>query len=465
MASLQEDVDVTVPGTENNGKLAWLLKLSRARWTRRIGATFIDQALFAGTNFLLNILLAIWMTPEEYGAFVLAYAWFLLVLSIYDAVLSEPMGIFGAGKYAATFQRYLGLTYFGHIGLGFIAFLVLVVGALVTYLGGSQILGEAMFGISIAAPMILMRWLTRQPFYVLSKPHLSALGNFVYLISALVLVFGFHIFNILSPFSAPLVMGLGGLISSLFLTFVFLHPEFKKADPAVTAESVIKDHWDYGRWSTGSRFLSWIPDQVYYLVFPLFVDLSASGALSVLLYLIMPVMMTITAMVGLLIPSFVRIYNGQGIAGVTARVKLVIGLMVILTGLYGLAIVILGIPALHWVFNGKYDASVNIPVLLTLGLIPTLGAINTILDAALRAMGGVKQTFISKILPAVITLTIGIVLLANLGILGRNLATLLGQISAIGLLWRFYRMRMGEVKSPVEGSGDSLEASIPATID
>ena len=39
--------------------------------------------------FLVNVLLARWLGPEDYGAFVVAYSWFLLPENFYEAILVE----------------------------------------------------------------------------------------------------------------------------------------------------------------------------------------------------------------------------------------------------------------------------------------------------------------------------------------------------------------------------------------
>ena len=58
----------------------------------------LDQGLFSGANFLVNILLARWLPPEEYGAFAVAMSVFYLLAGFHTAVLTEPMMVFGAGK-------------------------------------------------------------------------------------------------------------------------------------------------------------------------------------------------------------------------------------------------------------------------------------------------------------------------------------------------------------------------------
>ena len=48
-------------------------------WTTRGFWAIVDQALFAVSNLIINVLLARWLSPREYGAFVTAYVVLLLV--------------------------------------------------------------------------------------------------------------------------------------------------------------------------------------------------------------------------------------------------------------------------------------------------------------------------------------------------------------------------------------------------
>src|ERR1700691_3728197 len=56
-----------------------------ARWITKGGLAILDQGLISGSNFLIGILLARWLMPEQYGAFALAFYVFLLL----SARLSE----------------------------------------------------------------------------------------------------------------------------------------------------------------------------------------------------------------------------------------------------------------------------------------------------------------------------------------------------------------------------------------
>src|SRR5438552_11552208 len=83
--------------------------LSKGAWA------VTDQALFAGSNFILNIVLARWLTPDGYGAFGVAFAVFLLLGTLHTSLLTEPMIVFGAGRFRDRAAQYLGLLLYGHM--------------------------------------------------------------------------------------------------------------------------------------------------------------------------------------------------------------------------------------------------------------------------------------------------------------------------------------------------------------
>ena len=121
----------------------------------------IDQGLFSGANFLVNILLARWLPPEQYGAFAVALAIFYLLAGFHTAVLTEPMTVFGAGKYRERFGSYFGLVVYGHWGLSVFIVLVLGVSALVMHYIGSPAMSQALAGLAVGSPFLLLLWLAR----------------------------------------------------------------------------------------------------------------------------------------------------------------------------------------------------------------------------------------------------------------------------------------------------------------
>jgi len=79
------------------------------RWLIKGMYAVLDQGLISGSNFLLGILLARWTGAEQYGAYALAFAIFILVSIVYQALVLEPMTVFAPSVYHTAPKQYLGI--------------------------------------------------------------------------------------------------------------------------------------------------------------------------------------------------------------------------------------------------------------------------------------------------------------------------------------------------------------------
>ena len=408
-------------------------------WIGKISGALVEQSVFAGTNFAIDIILARFMSADAYGAYVVTDAWFLLCQNLYDAYLTEPMAIFGSGKYGSSFKKYMAYTYIGHLGVSIILALILGIAAFLTGIFDSHFVASAMLGAAIATPLLLTRWLARQPFYILGKPHWSAIGNVLFFAIAMVGIFVLNHLQILTPFSIFIMLGLASLCYSASLTIFLLKPDFKLQDKFLSARQITRDHLHYGKWSSGAKIASWIPSNVYYVVLPTLVGLSATAALRGMNYLIMPLSMAVSAAMGILLPIFSRTYASSGKGALSRQVRAVLMIFLAISTGYCFVVTVFGTKIVSLLFSGRFDSFVTVPILLTMGLVPIVVSVNVVIDAALRSMGNVKQSFLSTLIPAALILTVGIGLLSKFGLLGANLGTLVISMVATSTLVRFYR--------------------------
>src|SRR5579863_7399036 len=77
------------------------------RWIGRTGLAVADQAVLSGTTFALNVLFARWMSTQEFGVFAVEMACILLVSGFQNALVLEPMSVFGARKYRLVVDAYV----------------------------------------------------------------------------------------------------------------------------------------------------------------------------------------------------------------------------------------------------------------------------------------------------------------------------------------------------------------------
>ena len=433
----------------------------------KVSSALTDQAVFAGSNFTINILLARWMSPNEYGAFVLAYAWWILVHNFYEAILVEPMSYYASDKYSSKFHKYMGYIFFGHTSVGIVMTSVLLLGAVFAYFFDTRLVASAIAGVALAAPFMSIRWLARQPLYVQSRPQYAVIGGLVYLFIALpglVLLHetGNQTFSVtlpgltimhetsnLSPFTILILMGFAGITASLVLFLGLVKPDWNLKDETINARLLIADHWSYGKWSVSYRALQWLQANIYYVVMPMIVSLSATGALRSMNNLVQPIWMANAAISSVLLPMFVREYNKDKFRFVR-RVRSTMLFFILFVGSYFVFLVIFGQRIISLLYNGQYDEFIDFPIIFTLAMVPLITIINLVLNTALRAMGWVKLAFQSKILPTVLNLTVGMYLLYSLGILGANLAVLLNSFVSLFILsWFFIKQLRSDERSPL----------------
>ncbi|MBI4639269.1 MAG: hypothetical protein HY731_01165 [Candidatus Tectomicrobia bacterium] len=402
-------------------------------WAKKGGFAVLDQGLFAGANFLVNILLARWLEPTQYGAFVVAYSVFILLADFHTAVLTEPMLVFGAGKYGDHFPKYLGLLIYGHWGVTSVIALLLGVVALIFWQFGSEILAQALAGLAFASPFILLLWLVRRGFYVRFQPHWSATGGVLYMVLILAGMYGFYRGNWLSPASALAMIGLVSLVVGLGLA-VLLRPQLRFAGSNPTPGMVLADHWRYGRWSTATTASRWVSGNISYMLLPAWVGLKGSAGLRAVMNLIMPVLHANTAISVFLVPLFVKALKAEGKIGLYRFVRLAFILFTMSSVFYWGFLFLVRHEVLPWLYGGRYVEYADLLILA--GLLSFSEGVVGVLGTAFRAMERPDLIFRCYVVSTSVALTLGLWLLAIKGVTGAVMGRLASSAAtAIAMVW------------------------------
>lgn len=418
------------PVTTGTPRMNFQVWVSRGVWA------VVDQGLFASSNFILNILLARWLAPDEYGAYTIAFSVFLLLATSHSSLLQEPMLVFGPGRFSDRFGRYLESIVLEHWRLAALlgVFLLLVgVGAWVV---GKKSVGSAVVALALACPFILLQWLMRRACYVRGEPRLAALAGAGY---AVLVILGASLLAGWGLLSAAFAFGLMGLASFSAALWLAGRLEVRvaptaKGDPLMAPR---KEHWEYGRWGLAAAAINWVPANVYFVLLPIWGGLAAAGAFRALCNLLLPIANLYTAFGPILLPALVR---ARGTAAFPGRTRTAaIGFLG--GGVLSWALLALfGRPLVSWLYAGKYDAFA--PALAWLGAASLTFGLAAVAEGALRALERPDRVFWSNACSCAVALTLGVLLVPRLGVLGACLGLVASSMAAGVLMsWHLWIRR------------------------
>jgi O-antigen/teichoic acid export membrane protein len=435
-------------------------------WATKGALAIGDQTFFAGTHFLLNVVLARWLSPVEYGAFALAYSVFVLLASVHNATFVEPMLVFGAGKYRERLNEYLGILIRGHFLLMVPVGLLTAAAALAIMHWTSVTVGHAFLMLAFAIPFILLLWLLRRAFYVELQPGWAMLGAVLYFVVLAGLIFLFQKAHQLSTVTALAMMSAAAFIVSGFL-LLRLRPRLIAAHQGLDSIDVAKSHWSYGRWSIAASAVGWIPLNIYYLVLPLWFGLAGTAALRALINLINPILHILIALGSLLLPILVRNRRNGGKTSMNHTMLVSLAIFLAGSGLFSCLLWVFRAQAFHLFYGGKYEFGSGALFLLLVSLMGM--CITTVLGAGLMAMERPDGNFWSYIAASVLTLAVGVPLAALRGVEGAAEGILLSGVGSALFMYFFYR-RTGAVPTAAQSNekandADSLREYFPAAAE
>jgi len=428
-------------------------------WMKKGGFAVLDQGLISGSNFLVSILLARWLVPEQYGAYAVAFGIFILLWLVYQSLVLEPMAVFGGSTYRNSLRGYLRSLLWIHIAISVAIAVALGVSALLAgRTAHSAGLAGALAGIMIASPCIMFNFLVRRAFYLELSPAKSVLGALVYTSLSLGFLVVIYHRGLLSAFSAFLLIGVAALLTGLYQV---IRLRAQLPEPAVVPEvrETWRRHWRYGRWALATAAAGWIPAYIYYPLLSSFGNIAHSGQLKALMNLTLPVEQTKAALSMLFLPYAASVQAREGTSAAGA-----LSLRLTLVSL-GIAlcywVLVLPIPGtvFHFLYSGRYAEVAHLLPLVAFGSIVWSAASGPAI--VLRAMESPASVFLAFSVATGVSLLIGIPAAWKFGVTGAiwgsNLADVLSLVFVVLVLrWK--------VASPGPKAAFAIEGVSPAIV-
>jgi O-antigen/teichoic acid export membrane protein len=428
-------------------------------WAAKGGLALLDYGLYSGSNFLLGILLARWMAPEQYGAYALAFSIFILVTFLYQALLLEPLSVFSGTTYSKNLRGYLKSNFWLHWGVSAVICVLLGATAIAAKVWWhSPASAMAFAGVTAATPFILIHVLGRRSFYLKLSPGPAAFGSSFYCLLVVSGLFLVYRLGRLSAFSAFLVMGFAALVGGIIMAFQ-LNAKLEPATARMHLRETWKKHWGYGKWALGTCIVGWIPTYVYIPLVSKISGLVVTAELRALMNLGGPVLQTYAALSTLFLPYAARVQTEEGRQGSRALTRKLTALFVVGATAYWIVLIPLRRPLFDLLYAGKYmDAS---------SLLPLFAAETIIWSAALgpaivlRAMEYPRSLFFANAAASVVAIVFGIPATRYFGLPGVVWSMVLANglyvvIAFILLERRMATLKVLEVKSTVSRQAEEV---------
>jgi O-antigen/teichoic acid export membrane protein len=412
-------------------------------WGARAVFSLLDQGLFSGAGFLVNLLLARWLAPASYGAFAVAFAAFLFIAGFYNVLLLEPLTVMGAGRHSDNLRTYFRVQLRIHfILVGGLA-LAGLLGGLVTWLvrPDSPLVG-AIFGTALMLPLLLLLWLVRRMCYVMHRPRLAVAGTASYFVLIIAGLMALRYFNWATPLLAFLLVGAASLVSSgvLLARFGFFRGPQKIC--TMSWRDALSENWTYGRWLVGSTTLYSISNQTQMYLVAVMLGLGAAGVLRAMQLPSLLMTQAVTAAGLLFLPALSRDF-GRGDVNQVRRKAMIVSTTLAFVGLMFVALlVVVGSPLERVMYSGKFAAQAwLIPVL---GLIPVATGFSTGFSMALKAAGKPHYDLVANTFAAPVCVVSALAFVYWWGLPGAAISMILS-FAVYGLTYFYYFQRWSKI--------------------
>ena len=335
-------------------------------WGRRGAWAVAEQALYSVVVFGTNVALARWLTPHDFGAFTLAFAGFLFMTGVYNALLLEPAMVLGPSMFAGNLAGYLARLPELHwrVTLAIAIPIALPLG-IVTILAPGAALPRSLLSAAVFLPLLLRIWLARRVAYILGWPQLAVATNLLY---GVLVLGGLVAARLTGRVSAPLALAILGIASWVAsgAANAKLIPSGAPAGDDVSRSALLRAHWRYGHWIVWATVLGAISLQGPPYIIGWVLGLDATGTVRAMDNVASPVAQGLTALGFLALPALARDFGARDLAAVERKARLVTAVLTPLAVGYCLAVAALHEPLEGLLFDHKYARHSSLMVVLSI---------------------------------------------------------------------------------------------------
>ncbi len=425
-----------VTSTADDRKLAWVGKGALA---------LIDQGLLSGSNFLIGILLARWLSPDNYGAYALGFSIFLFLAGFHNAFFLEPMSVLGPVSYSRCLPSYVKKLFGLHFVMASVLSVLAVAGVFVMHIfTANPAVRSAMWGVAIAVPFVLFHWLCRRAVYLKLAPWLATVSSAAYCVALVLLLLALK--KSISPFAGFLIQSLAA-IPAVIVLLISLKSE-ANLSPGPSTLGVVREHWRYGRWVVGSTIVYWLSGNAYYVIVAALLPMHDLAALRALRNFTLPFAQALTAITLLVLPWAASRFAEEGRQGLQRRTQQLTWLFGGGALVYLFVIWLFGSRIMNSLYAGRYNGFSNLLTLATAPLLLIAASVGS--EVAVQVMQTPSEVFLAYAVSGALTLLMGIAFTHYWGLVGGLVGLLISSIAFWAVITYRCKKRLRGASPPVQ---------------
>lgn len=399
---------------------------------RRVTLTLLDQLVSSTSNFVTGVVVARLSGPAEFGRYMLMFTIWLVAVGVHRALITEPLIV--TSRHVDVRRSLMARGLSADLLLGMFFSAVVATGGGVTLAAGAGI-GMPMVALSPWFVPLLVQDYWRGMAFQHRRPGLALANDLVFAIVQIAVVGVFSLLGWRTASHMLTAWGLGAMAGALLGYRWF---------PAIgrlhEGKSFLTQTWSLSRWMLADFLTTFASHQSYVAFAALLLSQVDYGGFRAGYSLMGPVIVILHAAANVGLPEAARRANPEDptpLRRFARRLSVVTSLFVIA---YAVVVAIAGKRLLSSVFGSEFAPY---------GLLATLAALQYVVAVswfgqgiALKAAGRMRRLWRARLVVAVISLILLVVLVRWLGTIGAGWAGVITAILYSGAVYAAYRTEL-----------------------
>ena len=391
------------------------LRRKSVPWIGKGVLSIVDQGFISGSNFLVAIVLARWLGAAEYGGYALAFSIFLLLTSVHQAVVIEPMVVLAPSCYRSRIPAYVGRLITFQAKFSLPVALLLCFAAAICFKTERSLTGPFL-GLAFAAPSIMVFWVARVGSYVSLTPAAAAQAAVVYSVTLFGSLLLLHRVSCVSVFSCFLIMSVAALVGACVLLLKLKVPIRRPEVQRDRFPKLWNQHWGYGHWELSTMVVGWFSDNLWYILAAGYFGMAEVGALRAIVNLFLPILQTLTALRRIALPYLSSKSHQEGDSAASGPSNAIAFLSGTLAFAYCGTLILFSGPVFHFFYGGRFGQFAYLMPWVALQYIFSSAALGY--QLALRAAQRPSLVFCARCVEALVFVAASIPATMRFGLLG-----------------------------------------------